>query len=140
MARKDLTAVSRTLATDETTPLIAADASPVPQTDVDSSEVSIAAGDDRSVDDDKPLPKGQILLLCYLRLVEPIAFFAVFPFINKMISEIGSIKGEDVGFYSGLIVRLQYVAVVNVIETNHIPGVTILYSTDVFDDSVGQSR
>jgi hypothetical protein len=101
MAKKPLSAMGKTLATDETTPLIT-DSS---QSDDGSSTITVSAGDSTSVDDDKPLPKGQILLLCYLRLVEPIAFFAVFPFINKMISEIGSIKEADVGFYSGLIVR-----------------------------------
>lgn len=57
-------------------------------------------------DDDRPLPRGQIFLLCYARLVEPIAFFSIFPFINKMIWETGGLdlKEADVGFYSGLIV------------------------------------
>lgn len=92
--------MSKSLATDETTPLLITDES----NGGGSSGSSITAGENTNVDDEKPLPKGQILLLCYLRLVEPIAFFAVFPFINKMISEIGSIKEADVGFYSGLIV------------------------------------
>jgi hypothetical protein len=138
MAKKDISALSKTLATDETTPLLIDGASPVPLTDDD--EISVVAGDSSRVDDDKPLPKGQILLLCYLRLVEPIAFFAVFPFINKMISEIGSIKEEDVGFYSGLIVRQDSVIVVFVIVTERISGVALLSSTDVLDDSLGQSR
>jgi hypothetical protein len=55
-------------------------------------------------DEDKPLPRTQIFLLCYARLVEPIAFFAIFPFINKMIYETGDMTEADVGFYSGLIV------------------------------------
>ncbi|MCJ1402908.1 hypothetical protein MMC11_006129 [Xylographa trunciseda] len=54
-------------------------------------------------DDDKPLPTKQIFLLCYARLVEPIAFFSIFPFINKMIWETGGLDEADVGFYSGLI-------------------------------------
>ncbi|MCJ1416688.1 hypothetical protein MMC32_003026 [Xylographa parallela] len=57
-------------------------------------------------DDDKPLPTRQILILCYARLVEPIAFFSIFPFINKMIWETGGLKQADVGFYSGLIESL----------------------------------
>ena len=60
-----------------------------------------ADGDD---DDDRPLPKLQIFLLCYARLVEPIAFFSIFPFVNQMIEETGGLAKEDVGFYSGLIV------------------------------------
>ena len=54
--------------------------------------------------DDVPLPKLQIFLLCYARLIEPIAFFSIFPYINKMIWETGDIDEADVGFYSGLIV------------------------------------
>ena len=51
------------------------------------------------------LPAGQILCLCYARLLEPVAFFSIFPFINQMISEFG-IPEENVGFYSGLVESL----------------------------------
>ncbi len=54
--------------------------------------------------DEKPLPMKQILLLCYARMIEPIAFFGIFPFVNKMIQETGNLEEADVGFYSGLIV------------------------------------
>ena len=63
---------------------------------------SIGASSDDG--DDKPLPRTQIFLLCYARIVEPIAFFGIFPFINKMIWETGGLREADVGFYSGLIV------------------------------------
>jgi len=53
--------------------------------------------------DHKPLPKLQIFLLCFARMIEPIAFFGIFPFINKMIKETGNMKEADVGFYSGFI-------------------------------------
>jgi hypothetical protein len=55
-------------------------------------------------DDDKPLPKLQIFLLCFARMIEPIAYFGIFPFINTMIWQAGNLKKADVGFYSGLIV------------------------------------
>ncbi|GAW19401.1 hypothetical protein ANO14919_088870 [Xylariales sp. No.14919] len=54
----------------------------------------------------KPLPKTQILLLCYARLLEPIAFFSIFPYINQMAQENGDLAEEDMGFYSGLIESL----------------------------------
>lgn len=57
-----------------------------------------------SDDDDKPLPKGQIFFLCLARIVEPIAFFCIFPFVNEMIWNTGEVAKTDVGFYSGLIV------------------------------------
>lgn len=57
-------------------------------------------------DEDAPLPRAQIFLLCYTRVVEPIAFFAIFPYINSMIEKVGGVEQEDVGFYSGLIESL----------------------------------
>jgi hypothetical protein len=56
--------------------------------------------------DHTPLPKLQIFVLCFARMIEPIAFFGIFPFINKMIKETGNIKEADVGFYTGFIVRI----------------------------------
>ncbi|KAE8449021.1 hypothetical protein EG329_008609 [Mollisiaceae sp. DMI_Dod_QoI] len=46
-------------------------------------------------EDHKPLPKLQIFLLCYARMIEPIAFFGIFPFINKMIYETGDLEEAD---------------------------------------------
>lgn len=54
-------------------------------------------------DDDKPLPMGQILVLCISRFVDPVSFFCIFPFIPKMV-ETMNVREEDVGFYTGLIV------------------------------------
>lgn len=110
---------------DETTPLLAtrtvfarainAEPNPGEERSFNDQESSIThdedanrhAGENENEDDenqDRPLPRTQIFLLCYARLVEPIAFFAIFPFINKMIWETGSLEEADVGFYSGLIV------------------------------------
>ena len=94
-------------AIDEATPLLAASgAGPTAQANEEPLIHEAATKDHDDDDDDKPLPKFQILLLCYARLVEPIAFFSIFPFINQMIWEIGHFKQADVGFYSGLIESL----------------------------------
>ncbi|KAF2219233.1 major facilitator superfamily domain-containing protein [Elsinoe ampelina] len=100
---------------DERTPLIAAEAvaglkdaqaeailAKGPSTHTVPADAPPAAADD---DDDTPLPKGQILILCYARMVEPIAFFSIFPFVNKMIYLTG-LPESSVGFYSGLIESL----------------------------------
>lgn len=91
---------------DEVTPLLAASSAVRPAGPKEESstqpEAQAPQHDDR--DDDTPLPKTQIFLLAYARMVEPIAFFTIFPFINKMIWITGNLKQEDVGFYSGLIV------------------------------------
>lgn len=94
-------------AADEVTPLLAASAAgPTAPPNEDQLVVNASGSTNGNNDNDTPLPRTQIFLLCYARLVEPIAFFCVFPFINQMIWETGNIKQEDVGFYSGVIVSL----------------------------------
>ena len=95
-------------ASDETTPLLASSgAGPTAQANEEplhETTPNIHNGEDEN----KPLPRGQIFLLCYARLVEPIAFFSIFPFVNKMILETGEMDPADVGFYSGLIVSHRH--------------------------------
>ena len=38
---------------------------------------------------EKPMPYLQIISLCYASLAEPVAFFAIFPFINEMLERVG---------------------------------------------------
>lgn len=97
----------------ETTPLLDAHptAEPIEEVAPVGVVVSTAGNDDGDDvedpdDDDTPLPLTQIFLLCYSRLIEPIAFFSIFPYINQMIFETGGVKKEDVGFWSGLIESL----------------------------------
>jgi len=87
-------------AIDESTPLlVASEAGPTATSNGEAlTETS------RGEEDDTPLPKMQIALLCYARVVEPIAFFSIFPFIGKMLKETGGLEEADVGFYAGLIV------------------------------------
>lgn len=91
---------------DENTPLLAA-GDVVPVADAEVSEAT-ASNEQSPAEDpaDKPLPKLQILLLCYARFIEPIAFFGIFPYINQMAQENGNLPDTDVGFYSGLIESL----------------------------------
>ncbi|KZM21345.1 uncharacterized protein EKO05_0008868 [Ascochyta rabiei] len=94
-------------ASDETTPLLASveigpNAEPI---DPPTQETAITEGA-HADDGNAPLPRAQIFLLCYTRVVEPIAFFSIFPYINSMIEHVGGIEKADVGFYSGLIESL----------------------------------
>lgn len=57
-------------------------------------------------DDDKPFPFWQILILCYASVVEPMAFFSIFPYINQMVERIGDQLPENVGFWTGTIESL----------------------------------
>ncbi|KAJ7153038.1 MFS transporter [Mycena crocata] len=52
---------------------------------------------------DRPLPKLQIALLCFARLIEPMAFFTIFPFVSQMVFDTGTVDERDVGFYTGII-------------------------------------
>lgn len=66
-----------------------------------------AIGNDGAANgEEKPLPIFQILVLSFARLIEPIAFFSIFPYVNQMAQQNGNLAEEDVGFYSGLIESL----------------------------------
>jgi len=91
---------------DETTPLIVTSSTDPAATKPQDNEVLHRQNDERVNDeDDTPLPKLQIALLCYARVVEPIAYFSIFPFINEMVQVVGNLDEGDVGFYTGVIVR-----------------------------------
>jgi hypothetical protein len=89
---------------DEQTPLLATiSPTPIPSVEpVNSTGTEIP----QVTKKETPFNRLQVLLLCYTRVVEPIAFFSIFPYINSMIEHVGGIEKEDVGFYSGLIESL----------------------------------
>ncbi|KAJ5576423.1 hypothetical protein N7535_003349 [Penicillium sp. DV-2018c] len=90
---------------DETTALLGANQAKY--VDVHTSDnvdnLSTSGSDGADSINEKPFPTGQILLLCYARTVEPLAFFSIFPYVAQMVQENGNLADEDVGFYSGLI-------------------------------------
>jgi hypothetical protein len=85
----------------ETTPLVAAE--PIPIND-GATEENGEHFCSRNSHVERPLPVKQVFILCYARMVEPMAFFGIFPFINEMMQTTGHLKEADVGFYSGFIV------------------------------------
>lgn len=60
----------------------------------------------RAADEEKPFPRYQILILCYASIVEPVAFFIIFPYINEMVERVGHQLPENVGFWTGTIESL----------------------------------
>ena len=61
-----------------------------------------------------PIPWRQLLTLCLVRLIDPICFSQIFPYINDMLLGMGVVgpnEPERVGFYSGLIESTFSVAV-----------------------------
>jgi MFS family permease len=93
-------------ASDETTPLLASVESGPNAEPVDPTVQETSTDGAHADDENLPLPKTQIFLLSYTRIVEPIAFFSIFPYITSMIEHVGGISTEDVGFYTGLIESL----------------------------------
>lgn len=93
-------------ASDETTPLLASIENGPNAEVLDPTSQTLGTDGAHMDDENAPLDKIQILLLCYTRVIEPVAFFSIFPYINSMIEHVGGIKKEDVGFYSGLIESL----------------------------------
>ena len=52
-----------------------------------------------------PVPKLQLATLCLVRLLEPIGFTQLFPYINEMIVKLNILDDPSkVGFVSGLVV------------------------------------
>lgn len=52
-----------------------------------------------------PLPKAQLGALFAVRLVDPIAYQQIFPYINQLLADLRIAEPERVGLYSGLVVR-----------------------------------
>ena len=52
-----------------------------------------------------PLPKAQLATLCVVRLVDPIVFTQIFPYVNEMMDHLHLTDDPSkIGFYSGLVV------------------------------------
>ena len=52
-----------------------------------------------------PIPKAQLATLCAVRLVDPIAFTQIFPYVNEMMERLHLTQDHSkIGFYSGLVV------------------------------------
>lgn len=91
----------------ETTPLLTeAINSTAPVTEVGVAESTEQRVEQPNDSEDAPIPKLQVFFLSFASLVEPVAFFSIFPYINAMIENVGGFEKEDVGFYSGLIESL----------------------------------
>lgn len=67
---------------------------------------STSASPTQTKDGEKAFPYWQIIILCYASVVEPVAFFIIFPYINEMVERIGHQLPENVGFWTGTIESL----------------------------------
>jgi hypothetical protein len=54
-----------------------------------------------------PVPKIQLASACFVRLLDPIAFTQVFPYINEFMSSLHVTDDPSkIGFYSGVVVSI----------------------------------
>lgn len=88
---------------DETTALLGSNKTKYGDDGPENPNSSPMTNDGGAKVDEKPLPKLQVLLLCYARVVEPLAFFSIFPYVSQMVQDNGNVRDSDIGFYSGLI-------------------------------------
>lgn len=137
MPSADITEGDSDTQANETTALLASSAEQPAARETDNE--SDTPDCDSSKDEDVPLPRDQILYLCFARFVEPVAFFCIFPFINQMIWETGEVAETDVGFYSGMIVRSSLLAFLHVASLTEAQGIIVLINPDGAHDSMGQS-
>ncbi|QGA14313.1 hypothetical protein EYB26_001966 [Talaromyces marneffei] len=86
-------------AVDETTPLITS-GNALESDLVENGDIEVQNPDSK---ESEKLPMAQIMLLCFARIAEPIAFFSIFPFMSQMIEDAAGVAESEVGFYSGLI-------------------------------------
>ncbi|KAF8558452.1 MFS general substrate transporter [Imleria badia] len=69
-----------------------------------------------SDDETRPLLESQLAALCIVRLVEPVAFTQLFPYVNEFMSDLHLTDDPSrVGFYSGLVESAFAVAQLNII-------------------------
>lgn len=54
-----------------------------------------------------PLPKVQLGVLCFLRMLDPLCYTQIFPYINQFMSDLRVAKDpSQIGFYSGLVASI----------------------------------
>jgi hypothetical protein len=52
---------------------------------------------------------GQLAVLCFLRLLDPLNFTQIFPYINQFLADLhASQDASRIGLYSGLVVRTTF--------------------------------
>ena len=58
-----------------------------------------------------PLPKLQLAVVYFIKLIIPIAATQNLPYINVFVADLAKAAGAKTGYYSGLVVRLTYLRV-----------------------------
>ncbi|CAA7267909.1 unnamed protein product [Cyclocybe aegerita] len=75
-----------------------------PLMDHDECDSAANHGDSTRFLKETPLPKVQLGILCLLRILDPMCFTQIFPYINELVSDLHVAKDpSQIGFYSGLV-------------------------------------
>ena|ERR1700761_1095907 len=69
---------------------------------------SLPESEDHTTPQETRFPKGQIAILLFIQLAEPLQHSVILPFVNQLVLESGITNGNivRVGYWAGLIVRL----------------------------------
>lgn len=82
----------------------------VPNAPIPADSEDVAVDQNTPVPYKTPLPKLQLAILCAVRLMDPVTFTQIFPYINECISRLHLVEDDSqIGFYSGLVVSALYV-------------------------------
>jgi hypothetical protein len=95
--------IAKTGEADEITPLLPSSQNSGPTVSQQNGHADTEAAMAEE-EEEIPLPMFQIAILCIARMMDPISFFSIFPFVPSMVRDSGVLE-EDVGFYTGVIVR-----------------------------------
>lgn len=71
-----------------------------------TSSLESAPTDRNTEQEDPSVPWVQLTLLCLARMMDPVVFCSIFPYIAAMVHRNTNLPVSDVGFYSGLIESL----------------------------------
>jgi len=70
-----------------------------------------------------PIPKLALVALCLIRLLEPLGFTQLFPYINEMLVDLNMVDDPSkVGFVSGLVVSDELFLKVSILTVNTLSG------------------
>lgn len=89
----------------ERTPLLSADnvAKSVNTIADDNQDAGVLPLGPHEEDEDKPMPYRQVILLCFVTLVDPVSYFIIFPIIGAMLVEVAGLPVKNIGLWAGLI-------------------------------------
>lgn len=79
---------------------------PLLQHDDSRDNANLENANTQAEEEEPSFSKLQLFLICYCRIMDPIGFFGIFPYIAAMVEENGGLNEVDAGNFTGLIESL----------------------------------